>query len=219
MTLGVILLFFVVYTLWGTRLQTAQAQAELETQFSAQVEPEVLTPDPDPAQLYAQLQAEWDSVSASDGPIARIQIPKIGVDSIVVAGTSREALKKGPGAFETTSLPGAPGNSAISAHRTTYGAEFNRLNELVPGDDIIVSTVAGETVYKVGGTETVLPKDIEVTYQRGANELTLTTCDPKFSAAKRLILYASMASGPFLDTAAPPAQPGARGGTSTGGGT
>lgn len=201
MLLGVVTLLFVVYTLWGTRLQTAAAQAELEDDFAAQTE---VQPGPVPEDRLTGLQAEWDDAIGEGGAIARIQIPKLGVDSIVVAGTGREPLRKGPGAWEHGSLPGAPGNATISGHRTTYGAEFNRVDELVPGDEIIVTTLAGETVYRVRDNEIVEPTDVAVTDQRGANELTLTTCHPKFSAAERLIVYADMVSGPFVE-AEPPA--------------
>ena len=79
-------------------------------------------------------------------------IPAIGVDKIVVEGVSLADLKKGPGHYPETPLPGQEGNAAIAGHRTTYGAPFNRLDELEPGDEITVTTVQGEFTYEV--TET-----------------------------------------------------------------
>src|SRR3546814_8717472 len=68
--------------------------------------------------------------------IAHIRIPKIGVDETIIEGVSLADLKHGPGHFPETPLPGQEGNAAIAGHRTTYGAPFNRINELVPGDEI-----------------------------------------------------------------------------------
>ena len=75
--------------------------------------------------------------------VARIQIPKIGVDSIVVNGVSRDDLRKGPGHYPDTPMPGQFGNAAIAGHRTTYGAPFGDLDQLNPGDLIQVRTLQG----------------------------------------------------------------------------
>ena len=81
--------------------------------------------------------------------IARIVIPSIDLDTIVVAGVQIDDLRKGPGHYSTTPLPGQPGNAAIAGHRTTYGAPFGRLNELNAGDAVIVETLQGRFVYRV----------------------------------------------------------------------
>src|SRR5690606_38003586 len=72
-------------------------------------------------------------------PIARISIPAIDLDWVVVWGTDLEHLKKGPGWYPESSFFGEPGNAAIAGHRTTYGAPFNRIDELKTGDRITVS--------------------------------------------------------------------------------
>ncbi len=210
MMLGVVTLLFVVYTLFGTRLVTARAQAELEKAFDTRTAlADIQPPEPDYAAMTAAMQAEWDVARADGetGAIARIEIPKIGLDAIVVAGTSRVDLRQGPGAMVDTSLPGTAGNSAISAHRSSYGGEFRRINELEPGDQIIVTTINGVTVYEFRAQEIVQPDTIEVAFQRGANELTLTSCDPVYSAATRIITYADMVSGPFMNAPPPLPQP------------
>ena len=84
-------------------------------------------------------------------------IPKIGVDKIVVEGVGRNDLRKGPGHYPDTPMPGQPGNAAIAGHRTTYGAPFNRIDELEPGDEILVTTLQGPFTYEVTGTEIVTP--------------------------------------------------------------
>ena len=79
-----------------------------------------------------------------------IQIPKIGVDKIFVEGTGREDLKKGPGHYPGTPLPGEIGNAAIAGHRTTYGQPFYDLDKLAPGDEIITQTLRAGTRTRCG---------------------------------------------------------------------
>jgi sortase A len=140
--------------------------------------------------------------------VAVIRIPKIGVDSAVVQGVGVEDLRKGPGHYPETPLPGQLGNAAIAGHRTTYGQPFNRLDELSPGDEIDVTTLQGSYRYviepqqdadgNVSGHIVVQPSQVEVLQptpdpaRSGVDfaTLTLTTCNPKFSAAERLVVKA-----------------------------
>ncbi|HEX5366807.1 MAG TPA: sortase, partial [Acidimicrobiales bacterium] len=80
---------------------------------------------------------------AAGDAVARLRIPRIGVDKVVVEGVQVDDLKRGPGHYPDSPLPGQPGNAAIAGHRTTYGAPFFRLNELDPGDPILVTTRQG----------------------------------------------------------------------------
>jgi sortase A len=98
-----------------------------------------------------------------------------------------------------TPLPGQPGNSVISGHRTTYGAPFHELDTLVSGDRIEVETAIGLHVYEVRSIDIVRPTDVWVTEPRTGAWLTLTTCHPKFSARERLIVFAELVEGPNLD--------------------
>ncbi|HEX7166195.1 MAG TPA: class E sortase, partial [Acidimicrobiales bacterium] len=135
------------------------------------------------------------SVPTGDG-VANIRIPKIGLEKVVVEGVSVAALKKGPGHYPTTPLPGQPGNAAIAGHRTTYGSPFSRLDELDPGDRIEVRTRQGEFTYEVSGTQIVTPDQNEVLNPTDENRLTLTTCHPRYSAAKRMIVTARLIDNP-----------------------
>ena len=141
--------------------------------------------------------------------IARIIIPSIDVDEIVVAGVEVEDLRRGPGHYSTTPLPGQPGNAAIAGHRTTYGAPFGRLNELNAGDSIIVETLQGQFVYRVLpgqpgmaghalGFRIVAPTALEVLDDVGDNRLTLTSCHPKYSSRKRIIVHAALVGDPVV---------------------
>lgn len=116
------------------------------------------------AQLRAQLTSEladgiapvsegtFDNVLLDDGaPVARISIPAIGVDEIVVEGTSSVALQAGPGHRRDTVLPGQIGTSVLMGRASAYGGPFGRIQELAPGETISVVTGQGEALYKVIG--------------------------------------------------------------------
>lgn len=145
---------------------------------------------------------------AAGEAIARIIIPAIDVDEIVVAGVEVEDLRKGPGHYDTTPLPGQPGNAAIAGHRTTYGAPFGGIAELAPGDEIIVETLQGTFVYRVlAGTRIagrslghhiVAPTALEVLDDKGDNRLTLTSCHPKYSSRQRIIVHATLVGDPVV---------------------
>jgi sortase A len=103
--------------------------------------------------------------------------------------TTRD-LKKGPGHFPDTPLPGQLGNSAIAGHRTTYGQPFHNVDKLDNGDEIIVTTPAGRFVYRVTGQQIVSPSDYQVvaTTDPSRATITLTSCHPKWSASQRIII-------------------------------
>lgn len=127
-------------------------------------------------------------------PLARISMPTLGVEEIVVSGIRPNDLQKGPGHFPSTALPGHLGNSAIAGHRTTYGSPFRDVDRLAPGDEIIVTTVQGTFTYRVTGTEIVEPSDGHVvsTTDPDVARLTLVSCHPVLSAAQRIIIYADL---------------------------
>ncbi|MDI6815958.1 MAG: class E sortase [Actinomycetota bacterium] len=125
-------------------------------------------------------------------PFARIVIPKIDLDAIVVEGVGTEALKLGPGHMEETAHPGEAGNMVISGHRVTYSRPFFYLDELGKGDLILVSDANEEYAYYVVETKVVKPTEISVIDPTEDRTLTLTTCNPRFSAKTRLIIVAKM---------------------------
>jgi sortase A len=198
---GVVLLGYVVYQLWGTRWHTIQAQRDLTETFNAQAAR--LREQRDLRKRLEEAERYRIAAEKTGGPIARIRIPKIGVDSVVVAGVDREDLRNGPGLMPGTAFPGTPGNTFIAGHRTTYGAEFNRIDELTPGDVIIVTTPVGKRRYKVRSSQIVTPKMYEVALPTEDNRLTLSTCTPKFSAKERLIVVADLVGKPYPRPAGP----------------
>ena len=122
--------------------------------------------------------------------IARIQIPSIGVDEYVVEGTDLESLRKGPGHYPDTPLPGEQGTTAIAGHRTTYGAPFRHIDELDRGDQIIVDMPDGRFIYRVEESKIVDDQDLSVLNPVGYRRLMLSACHPLYSAAQRIIVYA-----------------------------
>jgi sortase A len=216
---GLLLLGFVVYQLWGTGIQTHQAQNDLSEQFDAIVGPTTsavptttvpttlvpastvpTTPPPAavpttttlPATTTTTTLAPAPTPAAAGEPVARMEVPKIGLNWIVVSGVDVDDLKKGPGHYPDTPLPGQVGNVAIAGHRTTYGAPFYRINELVAGDDIVLTTPAGRYVYKVTNQFIVEPSQSEVLDPTNGPVLTLTSCHPRYSAKKRIIVRAAL---------------------------
>ncbi|HZO35746.1 MAG TPA: class E sortase [Solirubrobacteraceae bacterium] len=127
------------------------------------------------------------------GALGRIVIPKIGASYVFVNGTNTADLRKGPGLYEETPLPGVSGTVAIAGHRTTYGAPFRHVDELEPGDTIRVELPYGDFTYSVERRLIVKPTALWVTHRVGHDRLVLSACHPLYSAAKRIIVFARLA--------------------------
>ncbi|HEV7760348.1 MAG TPA: class E sortase [Acidimicrobiales bacterium] len=199
-TAGVLVLLFVVYQLWGTGIQEARAQDNLEDQFAEVLQnagldqPGGATDTTVPATTAPPVTTAPPPTPPDGDAAAHIAIPKIGLDKIVVEGVSVADLKRGPGHYPGSPMPGQPGNAAIAGHRTTYGAPFNRIDELNPGDEILVTTLQGAFRYEVFDQQIVSPDTVEVLNDFGDNRLTLTACNPKYSARQRIVVIAKLAA-------------------------
>lgn len=185
---GLLLLGFTAYQLWGTGLQTSRFQNELEKEFTST--PDTTSPS---SSTTPQSLIESNGIDVGDA-IGKITIDKIDVDDWIVAGVSYKALKKGPGLFPDSALPGSLGNSAIAGHRTTFGAPFADLDKLDQGDIITVTTRRGVFTYAVQSVDIVKPSAVEVieTTDPTKGVLTLVTCHPKWTSANRLIVSADL---------------------------
>jgi len=209
-TAGVVLLLFVVYEVYVTDLQTAQRQD----------------------QLSEELREEWESAPAPEpGSITRVElgdafavlrIPRLGEDwtRVVLEGTEAEQLAQGPGHYVGSAMPGEDGNLALAGHRVGKGSPFLELDEMRPGDPVVVETADSWFVYRVlgdpatgdvdadpsgiPGMQIVSPSAVEVispTPNAAASAppsgayLTLTTCHPRYSARQRLIVHARLDGG------------------------
>jgi sortase A len=197
--IGVLLMGFAGYQLWGTNLAEASSQESLTNEFGDFLADNTTTTVAGtPTTVPSPTAPSFDPppVVLPGAAVARIEIPKIGVDKIVVSGVGVGDLRRGPGHYTSTPMPGEPGNAGIAGHRTTYGAPFNQLDELSGGDEIIVTTRSGRFVYQVRTIDIVSPRDRSILQPTDDNRLTLTTCHPKFSARQRLVVVADLMSTP-----------------------
>jgi sortase A len=144
-----------------------------------------------------QLIERYRTRTIGEGEVlTRLQIPKLKVDVLVVEGTTPAALRAGAGHYPKTPLPGEAGNVSIAGHRTTFGRPFNHLDQLGPGDEVILITPFNKFHYKAvkpfdghANPWVVTPLDFGVVANTpGQSTLTLTTCHPKGSAKERLVL-------------------------------
>jgi sortase A len=124
--------------------------------------------------------------------VGRIMIPRIGADFVVVQGTDSSSLEQGPGHYPSTALPGLGQTVAIAGHRTTYLAPFRHLDALSPGDRIVVQMPYGRFVYRVQLARIVSPSAWWVTHDVGYDRLVLSACNPLYSAAQRIVVFARL---------------------------
>jgi sortase A len=132
------------------------------------------------------------SGAPSGGGVARLRIPAIGAEHVVVDGTRTADLRRGPGFYEGNPLPGARGTVAIAGHRTTFGAPFREIDDLARGDAIDVETPYGRFSYRVEKLRIVKPTDVWVARRRSYDRLILTACHPLYSAALRIVVFARL---------------------------
>jgi LPXTG-site transpeptidase (sortase) family protein len=170
------------WLLWGTGLKTQHLQDNLRKTFDH----ELSAPSPSEGGGQIQLGAAY----------GELQIPRLNLDMIVVQGTTWTILESGPGHYLDTANPwDSTGRVGIAGHRTTYLHPFFSLNKMKPGDPIIIRTTRGTYRYSVTRVF-VLPASTAgvVLDQTQSPTLVLTTCDPIYSAADRLIVTANRIS-------------------------
>jgi sortase A len=202
-TLGVLILLFVAYELWGTGFYTAQQQSQLETTIQHQWQ----TSGPDVSTLPV------DKVPIGSG-VAVLFIPRLGqhYHFVVVEGTGYADLQRGPGHYPGTALPGQVGNFAVAGHRTTYQHPFKDIASLRRGDYVVLETKSHWFTYRIEdipGTnipwkEIVAPTAVQVAYpvpdqpdsvkSPTLKLLTFTSCHPEYSARQRYVIHAMLVS-------------------------
>ncbi len=231
--LGVVLLLFVGYQLWGTGFAESSNQDDLARSMAKTLGVDDLKSpidDADPSDIATNLTDKLSKLKPAAQPATAapkegdaegiIEIARIGLrQKTFVEGVTKADLRKGPGHYPETPLPGQAGNAAIAGHRTTYGAPFNRIDELLPGDPIDIYTTQGKFTYEVlapppnkgiergKGWYTVAPNDGSVLEPTGDNRLTLTACHPKYSAKERIVVQAKLTVEPAATLATDPNAP------------
>jgi len=124
--------------------------------------------------------------------IGRLAIPRLDREYFVIEGTETEDLRKGPGHYEDTPLPGERGTVAIAGHRTTYGAPFRTIDQLDPEDEITIEMPYGTFTYEVEKTKIVEPTELSVLRKVRYDRLILSACHPLYSAAQRIVVFAKL---------------------------
>ena len=124
------------------------------------------------ARAFDRGAGDW--ATAPGSPVARLVIPKLDLDEVVVEGVGEDALRAGPGHMTGSALPGEVGNSVLSAHRDRH---FRSLGDLAIGDTLVTESDQGKVVWQVARVR-VVTADAPVLKGSGAPLLTLTTCWP-----------------------------------------
>ncbi|MEU8321119.1 class E sortase [Nonomuraea sp. NPDC048881] len=183
-TAGLVLMLFCAYLLWGTGAYTKSQQLLLQRELAAE--------------KAERDRGRIDKIQLGRA-VAMLSIPRLGRDYryAIVEGVDAEHLKKGPGHYPDSAMPGQIGNFVVSGHRTTYAAPFKELDELERGDEIIVDAREARYTYRVTSQDVVEPTEVEVLAPVPGKPdirpirayITLSTCHPEYSAAQRLIVY------------------------------
>ena len=202
-SVGIGTLLFVVWTLWGTGILTERAQHRLALEFDSL--PPLARKD---AGSSAATGPPKGFRPRPGAPVFRLRMPSIDDDNIVVEGVADDQLASGPGHYPSCRpgfarplcterdevWPGERGRVIVSGHRTTHGAPFYDLDKLHKGDDVIIQTRWGTFLYRVSTSKVVAPNAVDIANPSAtdAREVAFTTCNPKFSAAQRLVVFAEM---------------------------
>lgn len=184
-----------------TSLYTEYRQARLQTRYEAleRAYGSRLGESPSVAARAAELR----QLANRGDPIARIRVPAIGLNMLVVNGTDPESLKSGPGRYDGAAadlgdyvgtpprayMPGEGELVYLAGHRTTYAAPFARINQIEKGDRIALELPYASVEYVVTGWRIVLPSEISVLRSRGYEQIALQACHPRFRASQRYIVY------------------------------
>ncbi len=157
---------------------------------------------PNEAEIPANLRPLVQSLSQvplpTPGPeqARAIFIPALWNDPApVVQGDGWEQLKKGVGQHVGSANPGDRGNMVVSAHNDIFGELFRHLDQLKPGDEVMVSTATRQWEYRVTGVQIVEPTDVSVMGPTERPTLTLISCYPYLVDNQRIVVFAELATG------------------------
>ncbi|MGH3072930.1 MAG: sortase [Gaiellaceae bacterium] len=173
-------------------------QRELAQEFSRRVDEGggvlATTPKDDLSAALSRAAAAWRNRSARGDAVARLRIPALGVEEIVVNGTDSATLKRGPGRYLGSAMPGEGQLVYVAGHRTTYGAPFSRIDHLRKGDRVVVELPYATFQYRVTGHRIVPASQTSALESKGYEQLALQACHPRFFASHRYIAYATPVS-------------------------
>ena len=180
------------FTAVVNRLEQRELAQALERRFDGSG-PLVETAAVSPEQLRRALDRAatgWRTASQRGDAVARIRIPRLGLSAVVVNGTDTATLKRGPGRYLASAMPGEGELVYIAGHRTTYGAPFSRIDRLRKGDRVVVELPYGTFSYEITGHRIVAANELSVLRSKGYEQLVLQACHPRFFASQRYLAYA-----------------------------
>lgn len=205
LTLGVLVLLYVVWQLWWTNIEAGNLQEEavagMSRSYDGPLEP-TLGDIADPSVV-------GEPVVMDQGPegseIGVVYIPRLGegYSRPVIEGTTSEVLDTlGLGHYSGTAMPGGEGNFAVAGHRQTNGAVLDHIDTLTEGDRIHVRTADGYYTYLYSETLIVQPTQTDVIAPvpgepgepADGRYMTLTSCHPRFGDTERIIVHAELES-------------------------
>lgn len=175
--------------------EAASELKEIEAAYPASVDRDALADADSERERIAILARQFAARAEEGKPIGHIVAPDMdGLDIVVVQGTDKTSLEKGPGHYPETPFPGQGGTVGIAGHRTTYLAPFRHIDSIERGDKITMKMPYGTFVYRVQATTTVEPDEVEIVGDVGYERLVLSACHPLYSAAERYIVFARLIS-------------------------
>jgi sortase A len=193
MTGGLLLLIEAGVTLlWQeplSALLASRAQADLEAELEESTRPST---DGDLATLAARHRRQ----TGTGDPLGTIRIRSIDVSFTIVEGTDEGSLRKGPGHYVSTPLPGQPGTFGLAGHRTTYLAPFRDIDDLRRDDGIVIRMPYGRFEYTVEGSRSVDPSQVSVLRRVNHDRIVLTACHPLYSATERIVVHGRLSQLP-----------------------
>lgn len=179
---------------FATDLLTTVQQRSLSAEFPS-VEPAAAAPSEEQPFDWEgwdeQDRAFWESLAEGEA-MGRIVSAPMGLDAVVVKGTSRSDLMKGPGHIDYSDLPSPEGNFGVAGHRTTYGAPFRNIDRLDEGDTITFRSPYRLYTYRVIDVFSVTPDRTDVMRRGDVPMITLSACHPPYSARFRMIAQAEL---------------------------
>jgi sortase A len=174
-----------------TTAYTAWQQRRLETSLARSFESWRPPPAPTPGPVDVRRHARAFRASIEEGDaVARLEVPRLDLDVVVVNGTDAGALRRGPGRHLESFMPGESELVYVAGHRTTYGAPFSDIDDLRRGDRVRVELPYAAVEYRVTESRVVDQYELSVLESRGREELILQACHPRFFASERYLVYA-----------------------------
>lgn len=181
--------FTTAYTAWEQRRLESAFEKKLD-EWSVVARPPPSTSEPRPPRDFRAAARAYRRTSEPGDAIARLRVPRLGLDAVVVNGTDSGDLRKGPGRHLETYMPGEGELVYVAGHRTTFGAPFSEIDRLRRGDRILVDMPYASFEYRVTGHRIVDQYELSVLRTGGREVLALQACHPRFFASERYIVYA-----------------------------